>query len=211
VLTAQVKMAASEHEIAMMRVRMRRIGKQRADQGEPKWRKAFGYQLVAGPKDSDDGTRDIDQRVGKLVLDVYRPILAEPKITVIACEWTQFGNYGPNGKSWIASSLSWFLRDSRHTGQLEYRGGIIGHETCRPLEDELTWRAAQSVLKAPGRAPGRKSVRRRLLTWCSDAESVATTCRQAHRRQQTDRACLQGVLSMHPAGCLPRRLSNGNW
>jgi hypothetical protein len=158
-------MAASEHEIAMMRVRMLRTGKQRADLGKGKWRKAFGYQLDTGPKNPDDGRRGIGQRVGKLVAGACRAILAGPKLTVIARDWTQFGNYGRNGKRWIALSLNLFLRNPGYAGQLEYRGEIVGHGIWPPLVDELTWRAAQSVLNVPGRAHTGKNVRRRLLTW----------------------------------------------
>jgi hypothetical protein len=41
---------------------------------------------------------------------------------------------------------------------------IVGKGTWPPLVDESTWRAAQAVLDAPGRAPGRKTVRKHLLT-----------------------------------------------
>jgi hypothetical protein len=44
------KTTVVEHEIAMMRARMQRAGKQRADHGKPKWRKVFGYQPYPGPK-----------------------------------------------------------------------------------------------------------------------------------------------------------------
>src|SRR5882757_6120516 len=43
VLTAQIKTAVSEHEIAMMRVRQRRAGRAKAESGKPQWKAAFGY------------------------------------------------------------------------------------------------------------------------------------------------------------------------
>ena len=43
VLTATIKTAVSEHEIAMMRTRMKRVARQKAEQGVPKWTTAFGY------------------------------------------------------------------------------------------------------------------------------------------------------------------------
>jgi DNA invertase Pin-like site-specific DNA recombinase len=42
VLTAQIKTAVSEHEIAMMKVRQRRAARQKAEKGLPKWKQAFG-------------------------------------------------------------------------------------------------------------------------------------------------------------------------
>ena len=47
VLTAQIKTAVTEHEISMMKIRMRRAHRQRADKGLPLWQNAFGY--LAGP------------------------------------------------------------------------------------------------------------------------------------------------------------------
>src|SRR5581483_5403356 len=41
VLTAQNKTAVSEHEIAMMKVRMRRAARQKAESGRPQWKRAF--------------------------------------------------------------------------------------------------------------------------------------------------------------------------
>ena len=41
---------------------------------------------------------------------------------------------------------------------------IVGKGAWPALVDESTWRAGQAVLDAPGRAPGRKTVRRHLLT-----------------------------------------------
>jgi hypothetical protein len=45
-----------------------------------------------------------------------------------------------------------------------HNGDIVGKATWSALVDESTWRAAQTVLNAPGRAPGSKTVRRHLLT-----------------------------------------------
>src|SRR5262249_46991638 len=52
----------------------------------------------------------------------------------------------------------------RNCGSRAHNGEVIGKGTWEPLVDESTWRAAQAVLDAPGRAPGRKTVRRHLLT-----------------------------------------------
>jgi hypothetical protein len=72
--------------------------------------------------------------------------------------------FGLSGKPWSASTLSLFLRKPRNAGLREHNGEIVGQGTWPALVDESTWRAAQDVLNAPGRAPGRKSVRRHLLT-----------------------------------------------
>src|SRR5262249_25253481 len=60
--------------------------------------------------------------------------------------------------------VSNFLRKPRNAGLRAHHGEIVGKGTWPPLVDEKTWRAAQTVLNAPGRAPGKKSVRQHLLT-----------------------------------------------
>src|SRR5439155_18073394 len=65
---------------------------------------------------------------------------------------------------WSASTVSLFLRAPRNASLRAHNGEIVGKGTWPALVDESTWKAAQSVLNAPGRAPGRKSVRRHPLT-----------------------------------------------
>jgi hypothetical protein len=65
-----------------------------------------------------------------------------------------------------------FLRKPRNAGLRTYglkygrvdRDSIVGKGNWPPLVDEDTFWAAQAALEASGRAPGRKSVRRHLLT-----------------------------------------------
>lgn len=164
VLTAQIKTAVSEHEIAMMRVRQRRAARQRAESGKPKWRKAFGYQPYTGPKEADDGTRRIDPKTSKLVKRAYRALLAGHSLNDIAAIFNDAGAVGLTGRPWTASTVSLFLRSPRNAGLRGYDGGICGKGTWKPLVDESTWRAAQAKLSEPGRKPGPKSVRKHLLT-----------------------------------------------
>jgi hypothetical protein len=65
---------------------------------------------------------------------------------------------------WTQSQVSNFLRKARNAGLRSHNGEIVGKGTWPALVDESTWRAAQAVLNADGRKPGRKSVRKHLLT-----------------------------------------------
>ncbi|MGH3634341.1 MAG: recombinase family protein, partial [Mycobacterium sp.] len=144
-----------EHEIAMMKVRQRRAARQKAEQGIPKWRKAFGYLA---------DTYQPDPQTAPLVKQAYAAILAGSSLNDIARIFNDAGAHGLNGKPWTASTVSLFLRKPRNAGLRAHNGEIVGKGTWPALVDESTWRAAQAVLDAPGRAPGRKSVRRHLLT-----------------------------------------------
>ncbi|ORA12608.1 recombinase family protein [Mycobacterium asiaticum] len=155
VLAAQIKTAVSEHEIAMMKVRMRRAARQRAEQGIPKWTRAFGYLR---------DTHQPDPVTAPLVRQAYAAVLAGSSLREVARLFNEAGTYGLNGKPWTPSTVSLFLRKSRNAGLRAHNNEIVGKGTWPALVDESTWRAAQAVLDAPGRKPGRKSVRQHLLT-----------------------------------------------
>jgi DNA invertase Pin-like site-specific DNA recombinase len=172
VLMAQVKTAVSEHEIQMMRVRQLRAARQRAEQGRPKWKRAFGYHPDTRDKKHDDGTRRINTKEQKLVVAAYRAVVKGGKageITAITERWNKAGARGLGGKPWSVSTLSLFLRSPRNAGLRSHNGQIVMDAngqpvkgTWPPLVSEDLWRAAQTVLS--GNAHGPKSVRKHLLT-----------------------------------------------
>ena len=170
VLTAHIKAAVSEHEIAMMRVRMRRAARQHAEQGRPKWRTAFGYLPYEGRKEDDTGHREPDPVTAPLVKRAYAAVTAGATLKDICKLFNDAGAYGLTGKPWTTTTVSLFLRSPRNAGLRAHTDTATGiteivGKGCWPgLVDESTWRSAQYLLNAPGRAPGRKAVRRHLLT-----------------------------------------------
>jgi DNA invertase Pin-like site-specific DNA recombinase len=158
VLTAQIKTAVSEHEIAMMKVRMRRAARQKAENGQPHWQHAFGY--MPGPNGPVP-----DPATALLVKAAYVQILAGGSLKDICGMWNDAAAFTLSGKPWTPSLLSPFLRKPRNCGLRTHNREIIGTGNWPALVDESTWRAAQNVMKAPSRGSGsRKSVRRHLLT-----------------------------------------------
>lgn len=155
-LTARLKGAVARHEIEHKSDRQKRAARQKATRGEPQWRNAFGFLR--------DGSRTPDPVTAPLVKQAYESILSGGSISDIAREWNAAEAYGLNGKPWSASTVSLFVRKPRNAGLRDHNGEIVGAATWPPLVDEETWRAAQAVLDAPGRAPGRKTVRKHLLT-----------------------------------------------
>jgi DNA invertase Pin-like site-specific DNA recombinase len=155
-LTARLKGAVARHEIEHKSDRQKRAAQQKATRGEPQWRNAFGFLR--------NGSRTPDPVTAPLVKQAYESILSGGSISDIAREWNAAGAYGLTGKPWSASTVSLFLRKPRNAGLRDHNGEIVGAGTWPPLVDEETWRAAQAVLHAPGRAPGRKTVRKHLLT-----------------------------------------------
>jgi DNA invertase Pin-like site-specific DNA recombinase len=163
VLTAQIKTAVSEHEIAMMKVRMRRAARAKAEDGLPKWTRAFGYL---------GDTRQPDPKTAPLVKQAYVATLAGASLGDICRLWNDAGAFTLNGKPWNRSLVSQFLRKPRNAGLRTHNGprsrltrdDVVGKGTWPALVEESTFWAAQAVLDAPGRAPGRKTVRRHKLS-----------------------------------------------
>ena len=118
-------------------------------------------------------THQLDPCTAPLVKQAYVDILAGASLNDICRQWNSAGALTVTGRPWIASALTKFLRKPRNAGLRTYGGrrygpvdrdAVVGKGTWPALVDESTFWAAQSVLDAPGRAPGRKAVRRHLLT-----------------------------------------------
>ena len=148
VLTAQIKTAVSEHEVAMMSVRIRRALRAYAEQGRPKWKQAFGYLNMGGDR------REPDPPTAPLVAQAYAALLAGASIREIARMFNDAGAMGVTGKPWTQPRMSAFLRAPRNAGLRSHNGEIVGKGNWEPLVDESTWRVAQSVLNAPDRCTG---------------------------------------------------------
>jgi DNA invertase Pin-like site-specific DNA recombinase len=175
VLTAQIKTAVSEHEIAMMKVRMRRAAKQKAERGLPQWKHAFGYLVGEHTPDCPPKCKSYhhqkDPKTAPLVEAAYKAILAGTKLKDIAAIFNDAGADGLNGKPWSETTVSLFLRAHRNAGLRSHNDEPVYGEdgqpvrgTWPPLVEESTWKAAQAKLTAPGRRPGPKTVKRHLLT-----------------------------------------------
>jgi DNA invertase Pin-like site-specific DNA recombinase len=171
VLTATIKTAVSEHEIAMMKIRMRRAAVQKAERGLPKWKQAFGYLPDTRRREDDDGTRKVDRHTAKLVRDAYKAVLAGSSLNDIARIFNDVGAYGLCGKPWTPSTVSLFLRKPRNAGLRDHNDEMVyGADgkpvkgTWPPLVDMSLWKSVQAKLNAPGRRPGAKTVQRHLLT-----------------------------------------------
>jgi DNA invertase Pin-like site-specific DNA recombinase len=154
-LVARLKGSVAAHEIEHKKARQRRAACQKAEKGLPQWTRAFGYL---------GDTRQPDPRTAPLVKQAYAAILAGASLGDVCRLWNDAGALTLNEKLWTAPQVSAFLRKPRNAGLRSHNGEIVGKGVWPPPVDESTWRAAQAVLDAPGRAPGRKTVRRHLLT-----------------------------------------------
>lgn len=188
ILAAQIKTAVSEHEISMMKVRMRRAARQRAELGIPRWRRAFGYiDTPAGPVP--------DPQIAAAVKDGYRAILAGAALKEVAAMWNadestwtqqwkhqtdEAGNRVLDAagkpvlvchrKQWNEQIVQQFLRNPRNAGLRFHHGEEVGKGRWEPLVDEQMWRATQAAMdsRPNGGRRGRRAVRIHLLTGVID-------------------------------------------
>lgn len=154
---ARMKGVFARMEMEQKSVRQKAAGRQKAELGRPQWRRSFGY--LPGPNGPEP-----DPATAPLVKEAYRALLAGSSLKSIAALFNDAGAYGLKGRPWSPGTVSLFLRAPRNAGLREYNGEIVGKGAWTPLVDEETWKAAQAVLNAEGRAPGRKSVRQHKLT-----------------------------------------------
>ena len=162
-MLATILGSVSTQEIEHKIERQRAAARQKAERGEPNWSQAFGFHA---------DTRQPDPATAPLVKQAYAAILAGASLKDICRQWNSVGAFTVTGKPWAAETLSKFLRKPRNAGLRTYkakhgradRDSVAGKGNWPPLVDESTFWAVQSVLDAPGRAPGRKAVRRHLLT-----------------------------------------------
>jgi DNA invertase Pin-like site-specific DNA recombinase len=196
VMMAQIKTAVSEHEIAMMKVRMRRAAKQKAERGLPQWKHAFGYLVGEHTPDCPPKCKSYhhqpDPKTAPLVEKAYEMIRTSgTTLRDIATMFNDAEAYGLNKKPWSETTVSLFLRAPRNAGLRAHNDELVYGEdgkpvmgTWPPLVKMSTWKAAQAKLGEPGRAPGPKSVKRHLLTGllkCGNTELSENTKKRLGR------------------------------
>ncbi|WP_036450063.1 recombinase family protein [Mycobacterium marinum] len=162
-LVARLKGSVAAHETEHKVARQRRAGRQKAATGAPNWSRAFGYL---------DGTHQPDPAIAPLVKQAYAAILSGASLGDVCRMWNDAGALTVGGHMWRPAEVSKFLRKPRNAGLRTYghtygpatRDAVVAKGDWPPLVDEETFWAAQAALDATGRSPGRKSVRRHLLT-----------------------------------------------
>ena len=162
-LMARMKGNVAAHETEHKSARQRRAAQQKAERGAPNWDKAFGYLA---------DTHQPDPVTTPLVKQAYAAILAGASLGDVCRLWNDAGALTLGGHRWRQAEVSKFLRKPRNAGLRTYnarpgradKDAVVGKGNWPGLVDEATFWATQAILDGTGRAPGRKSVRKHLLT-----------------------------------------------
>ena len=171
-LVARMKGNVAAYEIGQMKHRMVAKHRQRAEQGLPYWKRAFGY--VIGEHESGctpsckSHHHQLDPNTAPLVKQAYADILAGVSLADVARLFNEAGALSTRGNPWTAAKISGFLRSPRNAGLRSYttngKTEILGAGTWPALVEESTFRAAVAALDSRPHRSTRRSVRKHLLT-----------------------------------------------
>jgi len=165
-MVASIMGAVATAEVEHSGDRKRRAAQQLAERGIPKWREAFGYVDAGGDR------RELDPVAAPLIREAYAAVIAGASLADVCKLWNGAGALTLRGKLWTPGQVTTFLRKPRNAGLRTYqaqrgpvsRDSIVGPGAWPAIVDEETFWAAMAVMDAPGRAPGKRTVRRYLLT-----------------------------------------------
>lgn len=143
----------AQHELDTRHDRQTRAMRQRAEAGLP-WtaNRPFGYQR--------DGMTIVEAEAD-LLRAAYRAVAAGESMYGIAKAWNEEGVTTTFNNTWSAASVRQVLVNPRYGGLRAHNGTIVGKAAWPGVVDEAVWRAAERVMKSPGRrkhhpVPGRR-------------------------------------------------------
>ncbi|HEY8454625.1 MAG TPA: recombinase family protein [Actinopolymorphaceae bacterium] len=139
----------AQHEVEVKADRQRRAARQRAEQGRPPMRRAYGYQA--------DGTPDPHE--APVVRELFSKLLAGATISGLTRWLNDIGETTTTGKAWDRSSVRKLLLSPRYAGMRVYAGEIVGEGDWPAIVSEDVLSAARVLLTDPSRLrdrPARK-------------------------------------------------------
>lgn len=155
-MVARMLAAASAQEIEHKKERQRSANNARAAQGvRVGGRRPFGYEK--------DGVT-IRTTEAEAIRDGYRALLSGASLGSIATDWNARGLTSGQGNPFKHYNVKQVLENPRTAGIMRFKGEILAVKGKWPaIVPEETWRAADALLKSPGR---RRAPRggRKLLT-----------------------------------------------
>jgi site-specific DNA recombinase len=155
-MVAKILAAKAEHEIEVMKDRMRAARVHKVSRGQ--WvggRRPFGYER--------DGVT-----VRKVEADTLKwasaQVLAGVSLNATVAKLNQRGSTTSTGRPWTATELRRVLVRARNAGLIVHLGQVVGRAEWPAILDEDTWRGVCAVIKNPARRTNTTTVRRWLLS-----------------------------------------------
>jgi site-specific DNA recombinase len=163
----RIKGAISKGEVERASRRIKRKFDERATNGLPHGKVAFGYRRVV---DYDDQGRrvgshdEIDPVEADVVRETARRLLAGEGLRSIVMALNDKGSVSPAGKPWQSTTLRQVMLRERNAGVRRHRGVAFGAGAWEAIYDEGTHNRVVALLRDPARRQNKGAPRRHLLS-----------------------------------------------
>jgi len=163
-LTAQDAIAA-EDEAEAIRVRNLRTTRAQAKKGAPHGRLLYGYIRRYDPESGDLIDQIPHPQQAAVVKEIWERAAAGHSNRSIIRDLNARGTPAPgSAPEWVNRHLHQMFHNPAYIGRRVFQGRDIGEATWKPLVEEETYWAVQSIIRDPDRAYSRDTAVRHLLT-----------------------------------------------
>lgn len=147
-MVARILAAADAAEVDRTSERLRRAFDQRATEGRPHGKVAYGWARV-------DGRDVLDPSQAAVIREAARRILARESLRSITRDLNARGIPSPRGVAWDGPILRQIMLRERNAGRRIHRGGIVGQGAWEPALDADTHDRVAALLRDPQRVSTR--------------------------------------------------------
>jgi DNA invertase Pin-like site-specific DNA recombinase len=155
-MVAKILAAKAEHEVEVMKDRMRAARLHKVGRGE--WvggRRPFGYER--------DGRTVVHAEADALGWAAGQ-VLAGVSLNATVAKLNERGSTTSTGRPWTPTELRRVLVRPRNAGLMVHRGQVVGRAEWPAILDEDTWRGLCAVLGDPARRTNTTTARQWLLS-----------------------------------------------
>lgn len=176
--------------------RTRRAFDQRAEQGKPHGKVAYGWSRV-------DGNDIVDPAQAAIIREVAARVLARESMRSIVKDLNERGIPSPRALAWDSVMLRQIMLRERNAGRLVHRKVVVGAGAWQPILDDDTHDRVRALLLDPARVTTRGTPNRYLL-------SGVATCGRCGGVMRVNRTGNTPTLSYYCASCfgVRRRLDD---
>lgn len=188
-LVADLLAGVARAEIDAKSERQKRAELQRAEQGKPPSRRAFGYQRDGAPHPKE----------APAVAEVFGLFLAGSTMVGLSKHLNAAGFTSTRGKQWDDTGVRVILKNARYAGERYYRGERVAEGNWAPLVTPETFEAVRARLNDPTKAqkrPARRHLGSSLflchcratvkVSYTADGVRIYKCSAQAHMARKAD-------------------------
>jgi len=166
-LTARIKGSVARHEVEQSSRRLRAKFLQRAEQGAPHGKQAYGYRRIAilDEEGRNIGARDeIDLGQAEVIQQSTKRVLAGESLRAIVKSLNARAVPSPRGNQWEPATLKQVLLRERNVGNRVHQGKVIGRGNWEPILTDGEFERLKALLADPNRRTSRGVERIYLLS-----------------------------------------------